>query len=141
MAVYVDTCVYLNLWKRERGYFGRPHWRIAKEFFDHMYASGNVVVYSGMVLKELKHKAPQLYEQKRETFNDPSHFNRIIVMDSHYERARLLESESRFSISFFDCMHIVLAKASDAVLVTRDRKLLAFAKGRCVAVRPEELLQ
>jgi len=31
---YVDSCVYLNLWQKEKSKLGRPLWKFAKNFFE-----------------------------------------------------------------------------------------------------------
>ena len=41
---YVDTCIYLNLWQKEKGIiFGKPFWLIAKEFFEYAENQDSVI--------------------------------------------------------------------------------------------------
>ena len=52
---YVDSCIYINLWQKEGNKrFGKPYWKIAKEFFE-KYNNNSMFYYSGFLLKELKH--------------------------------------------------------------------------------------
>lgn len=54
--------------------------------------------------------------------------------------ARKLESHYNFEISFYDLVHIMLAKRLSLVLVTRDEQLLKIAREQGVrAHKPEEL--
>ena len=51
-----------------------------------------------------------------------------------------MEELYEFDISFYDLVHLVIAKRIGATLVTRDRKLIEVAREQGVlAIRPEEL--
>jgi predicted nucleic acid-binding protein len=58
-----------------------------------------------------------------------------------FNLAREMEKESGYEISFYDFIHILLAKKTNSILITRDKKLLEFSKKYSVlAKRPEEVL-
>ena len=44
---YVDTCIWLNLFKKENGTF--QYWRFAKDFLEKAIISMNVIYYSGFI--------------------------------------------------------------------------------------------
>jgi hypothetical protein len=134
MKYDVDTCIYVNLWNKEER-AGRQFWRFAKDFFEKTPREG--VLFSGFILKELENVLGVRFTfEMRRTIE--GHL-RIIAHDDDYAAARVLEREVRFEIGFFDCMHIILTRRTDAVLVTRDRLLIKCATGRCAVARPEEL--
>jgi predicted nucleic acid-binding protein len=139
---YVDSCVYLNLWQKEVSKAGRPLWKFALDFFDYAEKENKVIYVSGFVLKELGFVLDEAeFEAKRQIFNDETRFRRIIATPEDYDNARRLESETGFEISFFDCMHIVLAKKTGVTLITRDGDLIKAASPHCVVSRPEDIVR
>jgi predicted nucleic acid-binding protein len=54
--------------------------------------------------------------------------------------ARRLEKEFNYEISFFDCLHVVLARKEKAILITRDEKLIMFGSKYCKVSKPEKFL-
>lgn len=135
MSFYVDSCIYLNLWQKETARSGRELWRIAENFFNKCDAYNQAIIYSGFVLKELKWISPVAFAEKEAVFAD-SRFKKVLALVEDYEAARKLEVLSNFSISFFDCMHVVLSKKMNAILVTRDNALIGFAD--CKVMKPED---
>lgn len=141
MDYYVDTCIWLNLFKKE---FCRNilYWQIAKDFIERVLLSGeNNILYSGIVLRELQIKLSGAdYESKRRFFAGEARFVKIEVLNEDKISARQLESDHNFEISFYDFLHIVLAKRMNSILVTRDKKLIHIAVlNGVVSKRPEEL--
>ena len=135
MKFYVDTCVYLNLWKREESIL--PFWKLAKDFFEkHNDAT---FYYSGFVLKELKFiLSEDVFERKRKLFIHSPNFQRMFLSDKEYGEAQRLDKQ--LGVGFFDIIHLLLAKKSNSVLVTRDNELLRASKKFFVkAGKPEEL--
>lgn len=130
MRLYVDSCIYLNLWKKEFGPWDEPWWRYAADIL----ACNHEICYSGFILKELKYILGEQFGEKRVIFEQ---FQKIIATDEDYTHARQLEKENE--ISFFDCMHIVLAKRSRSVLLPRDKELMHAARSHCEVRLPEEL--
>ena len=141
MKFYVDTNIYLNLWKKEGDATkGTPYWKLAKDFMDKAEREYSIIVFSGLILKELKYKlTPEQFKEKSDLLK--STYQKVEVLEEDYNNARKLESKSRFDISFYDCLHIAVCKRLNLVLVTRDRLMLDFAKSeglRCG--KPEEFL-
>ncbi len=140
---YVDTCIYLNLWQEEGDEkFGIPYWKSAKDFFEKYDNDDSTIYYSGFLLKELKFiLGDQEFNQKHQLFRQSPNFEKIFISDNEYGQARSIEYELNYGISFFDIIHMLLAKKSDSILITRDKKLLNTAgKYSVIAKRLEELL-
>lgn len=58
-----------------------------------------------------------------------------------YEFARKIEDEINNFVGFFDIIHMLLAKRTNSILITRDRNLIETArKYRVKVARPEEFL-
>jgi len=141
MKFYVDTNIYLNLWKKEGDATkGTPYWKLAKDFMDKAERENSIIEFSGLILKELEYKlTPEQFKEKSDLLK--STYQKVEVLEEDYNNARKLESKSRFDISFYDCLHIAVCKRLNLVLVTRDRLMLDFAKSeglRCG--KPEEFL-
>lgn len=138
MAYYVDSCIYLNLWQKEVSPAGQPLWKFALDFFEHVEKKREPILFSGFVLKELAFVFGEEFAKKKCLFQNKARFQRIVAFQEDYGAARKLESAAQFTLSFFDCMHIVLAKKTSATLVTRDRTLIDIARAYCRVARPEE---
>ena len=141
MKFYVDTNIYLNLWKKEGDATkGTPYWKLAKDFMDKVERENSIITFSGLILKELEYKlTSEQFKEKSDLLE--STYQKVDVLEEDYNNARKLESKSRFDISFYDCLHIAVCKRLNLVLVTRDRLMLDFAKSeglRCG--KPEEFL-
>ncbi len=141
MTFYVDSCIYLNLWQNEVSKKGQLLWKFALDFFEHIEQENNIILVSGFVVKELSFVLKEEFEKKKQLFDDTSQFKKVSASSGDYANARKLESASKFEISFFDCMHIVLSKKNNATLITRDRKLINFACNHCSVARPEEIIK
>lgn len=137
---YIDTCIYLNLWQKEVDLkTGFKFWKIARDFLQRLEKKDSTILYSGFILKEMSYIIKDYFNEKKELFLD-SRFEKVFAIPKDYEFARELERKFNYEISFFDCIHIVLAKKENAILVTRDEKLIKYTKGYCKVHKPEELL-
>jgi predicted nucleic acid-binding protein len=142
-SFYVDACIYINLWQEEGDKrYGIPYWKIAKDFFEKHDNENNIIYYSGFLLKEMKFILEEkVFAQKRELFDASPNFKKIDITKDELNEARKIESETNFEISFYDIIHLVLARKTMSVLITRDSKLLEVAKKYSVnAGKPEEFL-
>lgn len=143
MKYYIDTCIWLNLFKKEGDPTkGIPYWQLAKEFLEKvLFSKDDSLVYSGLVLRELQIKLrEQAYQEKKRWFEEEPKFLKVEVIGDDKVEARKLESRYDFEISFYDLLHAVLAKRLGLVLVTRDEQLLKIAQEIGVqTAKPEEL--
>ena len=142
-SFYVDSCIWLNLFKKEGDPSkGVPYWKIAEDFIDAiMFSQDKEIIYSGFVLKELKHKLEEtVFKEKILFFKEEKKIKFVKANEKDYSFARKLESELSFGLSFFDCLHIAVCKRLNFILVTRDDILIQFAKKHIEADKPENLL-
>ena len=138
---YVDSCVYLNLWQKEKSKLGKPLWKLSKNFFEKAEQTESLIYYSGFLLKELSFiLTKNEFAQKRLMFEASPNFKKMKLTLNEYKLARKIESKNK-SIGFYDILHMLLTKKTNSTLITRDRKLLKLAKKYKInAKRPEEIL-
>jgi predicted nucleic acid-binding protein len=137
---YIDSCIWLNLWKKEgNSKGGKPYWKIAKEFINQ--TNNEQIIYSGFVLKEIKFKLDNycIFKEKLKFFKK-SKFKYIKSITEDYSFARKLESKINYQISFFDCLHIAICKRLNLCLITRDTELIKIAKDYIKVFKPEKLI-
>ena len=143
MKYYVDTSVWLNLFKKEGDPTkGIPYWKLAKDFIEKiMFSENDNIVYSGIILRELQIKLGEnIYSEKRKFFEEEPKFVKVDVVNEDKGIARKLESQYNFEISFYDLLHLALAKRLALIIVTRDAQLIRIANENGVkAARPEDL--
>jgi len=139
-AFYIDTCIWLNLFKKEGDPAkGIPYWKIAYDFIEKvMFSNDKEIVYSGFVLKEIGFNLDDKTYKKTEQFF--KRFEFVKAKSEDYSLARKLESNCNYEVSFFDCMHTTICKRLKLVMITRDNKLIRFAKKHIFVKRPEELI-
>ena len=141
MKFYVDTNIYLNLWKKEGDATkGTPYWKLAKDFLDKVNKERHDIIFTGLILKELKYALTyEQFKEKEELLK--ASFQKVDVITEDYKYARRLESQSKFMLSFYDCLHIAICKRLDLVLITRDNLLLITSKRqRLKCGKPENFL-
>ena len=143
LSFYVDSCIYLNWWKKELGsIFKKPFWKTARKFFEKVEQNKGKVYYSGFILKELYYKLTKEEFIKKKNFieSSPNYF-RITLNQNEYEYARKIERKLNFAISFYDIIHMTLTKKTNSILITRDKELLKSAKKfGVIARKPEEII-
>lgn len=138
---YIDSCIYLNLWQKEvNPKTGLKLWKIARDFLQKIEDKENIILFSGFILKEMAYVLKENFNEKRRIFLDKDKFKKILAFPEDYEFARKLEKEFNYEISFFDCIHIVLARKEKAILITRDERLISYGRRYCRINKPEELL-
>src|SRR3989344_737690 len=134
---YVDTCIYLNLWQKEIDpKTGLKLWKIAKDFLQKIEDSDAIILYSGFVLKEIYHILGSRFNNRKDIFMDQIKFKKVFANSEDYDYARKLEKEFNYEISFFDCIHITLAKRERVILITRDEKMIMFGSKYCEICKP-----
>ena len=141
-SYYIDTCIYLNLWQKEvDDNTGAMLWKFAKDFLEKAEKE-SIVYYSGFILKELKFiLTDEEFDKKKVLFESSPNFRRVFLSEEEFNLARKIEKESNYEISFYDITHMLLAKKTKSLFITRDNKLINISKKYdIVAKRPEELL-
>jgi len=138
---YLDTCIWLNLFKREGDTTkGVPYWKIARDFIDYVGMTEGKIFVSTIVLRELQYKSGDRYGEVKEFFKKFDFISVLSTTNQDYESARISERKHQ-SLSFFDYLHVAVAKRLGAILITRDRELLLFARNHVKVNRPENLLR
>jgi predicted nucleic acid-binding protein len=141
-SYYVDSCIYLNLWQKETNLnTGEELWRHAQEFFEKIDQKQEIIYYSGFLLKELMFILTiEEYLQKVELFENSQNFKKVILSREEFNLATEIKKKNQ-EISLYDIIHILLAKKTNSILITRDKLLTNLAKEFSVIVkRPEEVL-
>jgi predicted nucleic acid-binding protein len=97
------------------------------------------IFYSGFVLKELLFTlSTNEYITKRVLF-DKSNFKKVMGSKEDCKLARKIKIKT--SCSPYDILHLILAKKSKSVLITRDKELLKLAKKfKLRAKTPEDFI-
>ena len=142
MRFYVDTCVFLNVWKNETGHNPAwPLWKRSKDFLAFAIQHHEVIT-SQAVIRELRfHLPPSLFDKKKADMM-ASGIAVLQVPERLAPRARKIESEEQFSISYYDILHLLMAQEQSAILITRDKGLLSLAKRKGVATgTPDQFMQ
>jgi len=135
-SFYIDTCIYLNLWQKERG------WRLTKRFFEKLGEINTIIYYSGSILRELKFILfNEEFNKRKILFEIHPNFKEVKLSQDEFYLARKIEYKTNFKISFYDIFHLILTKKTNSILITRDKKLLKIAKRYSViAKKPEDIL-
>ena len=142
-SFYIDSCIYLNLWQKESDEkSGVAYWKLAKEFFEKIEDECAIIYYSGYLLKELSFILEKgTFNKKLQIFNNSPNFIRAKLSLIEFNLARSIEKKSNYEISFFDIIHMLLAKKTNSILITRDKKLIEISKKyNVIAKTPEEIL-
>ena len=61
------------------------------------------------------------------------------TIPENFELARKFEQEYK-TLSFYDYLHVAIAKRLNAILITRDKDLTEFAKSHVKVFKPEDFL-
>jgi len=137
---YVDSCIWLNLFKKEGDPTkGVPYWQLAKEFVELIEDGSGLIFVSTIVLKELQFKLGERFDEVKQFFKEAGFIQIIKTTNEDYNLARELEQQHGF-LSFYDYLHIAIAKRLDIPLITRDTGLMEFAKDQIDVFKPEDLL-
>jgi len=138
---YVDTCIWLNLFKKEGDETkGVPYWKHAKDFFEQVKENNGLLIVSTITLKELTFKLGDKFNDIKSFFQESGFINIIKTTPEDYNQARQWEQEHQL-LSFYDYLHVAIAKRLNVPLITRDRDLMEFAQEHVKVFRPEDLLR
>ena len=137
---YIETCIWLNLFKKEGDSTkGIPYWKLAKDFIEQVEDQNEKIVVSTIVLKELYFTAKDKFNRIKKFFKESEYIKIVKTTPEDYELARRWEQEHG-ALSFYDYIHVAIAKRLKIPLITRDEELIEFAKSRIDVCKPEELI-
>src|SRR3989338_3488731 len=125
---YLDSCIWLNLFKKEGDSTkGIPYWKLAKDFIEQVENGRGMIFVSTIVLKELSFKLGEKFYDVKQFFKGSGFIKIIKTTNDDYNLAREFEQQHGF-ISFYDYLHVAIAKRLGVPLITRDNDLMEFAK-------------
>lgn len=137
---YLDTCIWLNLFKREGDPTkGVPYWKIARNFIEKVSESDKIIV-STIVLKELEFKLKDKFLLAKNFFKNSDYIEIIKTTNEDYELARVLEKTEKIKLSFYDYLHIAIVQRLGVILITRDKDLMVVASKHIQVSKPEYLV-
>lgn len=137
---YLDTSIWLNLFKKEFDFrSGVKYWKIAREFIENVAKTKSLILVSTINLKELYFTSGEKFKLVREFFRTSSYIRLIKTTEQDYNLAREFEKRDG-KISFYDYLHIAIAKRLNAILVTRDNDMTKFAENFVKVGKPEDLI-
>ena len=142
MNYYVDTCIYVNLFKKEIVENGFSYCEIAKKFFDKADRQGDLIYYSGYLLKELSFVlGDSLFVENIPFYLYSGNFVKVKFTRDEYEIVKEIYS-TNIGVSFFDVVHMLLARKNKSTLITRDRELMELCeKFNVLTKTPEQILR
>ena len=138
---YVETCIWLNLCKKEGDATkGIPYWVLAEDFLEQVDEDNELIFVSTITLKELFFKLGDKFEEVKQFFNDNQYIRLIKTAPEDYDLAREFEKNHAL-LSFYDYLHVSICKRLGCTLVTRDKDLIDFAQEHIDVSKPEDLLR
>ena len=140
IGYYVDTCIWLNIFKKEGDETkGVPYWKSGKDFIELIEKRNEKIIVSTIILKELYFTSEKKFDDIKKYFKNTEFIQIIKTENEDYELARKFEKEHQL-LSFYDYLHVTIAKRLHLILVTRDKDLIAFANDQVEVHKPEDLL-
>ncbi len=130
MIYYLDTCIWLNIFKKEKKF-----WKQAYNIIQN-----NNLIVSTIVLKELKFTLKNKFNIVLDFFKEDDYIDLIKTTNEDYNLARNFENEDFFKLSFYDYLHVAICVRNKFHLITRDYDLIKFAKKKIKVNKPEDLL-
>jgi len=83
-----------------------------------------------------------LAENKKALFDNMPNFKKVVLEKYEFDEARKIENEANFEVSFYDIIHMILARKTNSVLITRGKRLMKIAKKYNVGISlPEDVIK
>ena len=137
---YLDTCIWLNLFKKESDPTHKiSYWKLAKDFIEQVEEKNGKIIVSTIVLKELYFTMNDTFSRIQKFFKESECIKIVKTNPEDYELARKWEREHKI-LSFYDYIHVAISKRFTVSLITRDEDLIEFAKSEIKVFKPEELI-
>ncbi|MDD3083405.1 MAG: type II toxin-antitoxin system VapC family toxin [Candidatus ainarchaeum sp.] len=130
MNYYVDSCIWIDFFNNRFDGL-KPLGEFAFQFFKKCLKNNNNVLFSKMVVFELKNNGLDFFEISKDFCFI---LEEVFPSKNDLEKIKSLSIEKQ--IPFGDAFHYVLSKTNKAILVSRDNHLLSFNETKL----PEELI-
>ena len=137
MKYYVDTSIWRDFYEDRKDRL-RPLGEFAFEFFKMVKTNHEKVLYSELVIKELLvGYSNKNIEELFEFLTEGSILEKVKIKKRHILEAVRLSK--KLKIPFGDCLHALLARDNNAIVITRDKH---FDKLRKIVTvkKPEEII-
>ncbi len=131
--VYLDTNIWLDLY-----YQRNDRVEIAEKLFMHIIEHEVLVIYSDLLLDELKHQ----YLSKTEISTLISQVPVLLKRKAHIYSFQNIEARNLLrlrKLPFADCLHAIIARDNQAVMITRDHDFQKL-KDIVISKQPEEII-
>lgn len=118
---YFDTCIWRDHYEDRFGTGGRPLGEIATRAFLKLMKEKKPILFSDFNVREMTRDYPE--HEINDMLNllfKAGKIQRVAITKSDVEEALKLSKER--SVSFGDCLHAVLARNNDAILITQNVK-------------------
>jgi len=138
MRYYVDTCIWRDFLEAREDNL-KPLGEFAFQFLKYAMTGRHTVLYSDLVLEELKiqYTVPEIEKYCFESLNDLKLLEIVSISGLQVEEAKRVSRER--NVPRGDALHALLARDNSAVVVTRDNHfelLRDIANSR----KPEEII-
>jgi len=132
MRYYIDTCVWLNIFKKETTY------KESKRVIEKL--NNSRIIVSKMVLNEIERKVQNQFDLINQYFIKKENIIIEKLKNEDYKNARDLEKETKYLLGFGDCMHITICKRMNTILITRDKDLIKIGRKYIIILTPKEII-
>ena len=128
---YFDTCLWIDYYEK-RGIAGD----LALKRILHILSNNQTILYSDLIIKELKHLHYSSEEIMRLLATVKPNLRRVHIFKEQIEHASVLTQQRK--IPKGDCLHAILARDNEAILLSRDKDFEKL-KDIVIVKRPHEL--
>jgi len=133
MKYYIDACIWRDYFEDRKDRF-RPLGEWAFKFIKKIIEEEGIFVISDHLLIELESYMSS--EEIKDLFEIVPEKLRLYIEANEKQNMGALNLCKRLKIPFGDCLHYILARDNDALLISRDRHFINFKNMK----KPEELI-
>ncbi len=135
MKYYIDTCIWRDYLENREDRF-RPLGQWALSLFQLIQENDDLVIYSDLVIRELKLRFKE--EEIISCLQTLAHNPLLVpITDKQIEEAEIVGRIRKIGTA--DALHAILARDSDAILVTRDAHYMDLVDIATIK-KPEDLI-
>lgn len=141
MDIYLDTCIWMNIFNKQERF---KEFKESKELVEKLlFNKKHQILHSGIIIKELKYKLEEKNLNEKEVYKKLNFLKNqttfIKTNQKDYSKARELEKNNYYQLSFYDYLHLSICFNRKIILVTYDKELLTYSKKFIIAKKPKEL--
>ena len=116
---YIDACIWRDFHENREDKF-RPLGEWAFEMFRKIKANKSIVLYSDLTVDELsKDFNPEQIKDIFKIVHEANLLEKVNLKKEQFQEAAKLNRER--SLPFGDCLHALIARDNQAIMVTRDK--------------------